>query len=164
MSRHANALASYIAKVVKILDRKPPSGEIYCSHHGVSFGYGDLSIGLASRGRKLQVMIYRTSGPRPINRKCSKCGHVRVIRRDLPKQTVEQHDERREAVERALKSPVIEKWNGGDGADGQSFVLARPCPKALADALAGRNVSGAAERFEQWLTPAYRIRTPRQSK
>lgn len=159
MTKSPAQIAEFCKQVVAILDRENYPRDIGCGHLGLSFGYAGLSIDFLARGKRLLITIYSYKWSPRIEKKCKSCGHVHVIRNSkeiTAKRKI--HLARAHKTAEALRSKVIEIWNGLDDSTGISFVVDRQTPNSLRLALDnGELKTGYCERFNEWLAPAHKL-------
>ena len=123
------ALARKIAERVSVLDAAEFPETVICSHHGDFLKHANLRIGITHRGRKLLVTIY--------DRRVTVRGFVRCrVKEEFDEGSwvgfnKEIHQARADTVAAALKSPIVDQWNGKDGHTGISIVLGRECPAII---------------------------------
>lgn len=116
MSEQARAIGQSVKRAIARLERPGCPDDAICHHLGVNADSVDgISIGIKPHGGDTLITIYH----RPSD--------------GYPEAT---HTARAAAVAEAMGSEIVETWNGEDGHDGISVVIAYPCPAALIRSIA----------------------------
>ena len=125
------ALARKIAERVAFLDGVKFQPNVICSHFGEHVSHANLSINIGVRGlgAMLLITIYDR---RHFVMGIARHGHLdRQAGKYLAGQSRTIHTARAESVAGALGCEIIDRWNGEDGHNGISIVLARRCPAVV---------------------------------